>query len=65
MPACELDLYRYMGHGSGSKYLKGREVSQTECQASAFLMGCSSGAFDSRGSMEPSGIIFDYHIAKW
>lgn len=58
-------LCRFMGHGSGSKYLKPREVCQTDCRAAVLLMGCSSGAFDARGSMEPSGITLDYHIASW
>ena len=57
--------FRFLGHGNGAKFLKGRDLSQVDCEAAVLLMGCSSGAFDSRGDMEPTGIIYDYHIAKW
>ena len=56
---------RFLGHGSGSKYLKARELCRIDCEAAVMLMGCSSGALDSRGDMESAGIIYDYHIANW
>lgn len=56
---------RYLGHGSGQKFLKGRDLCHLDCNTVVMLMGCSSGAFDSRGDMEPAGIIQDYHIASW
>ncbi|KAF6020758.1 ESPL1 [Bugula neritina] len=57
-------LFLYLGHGSGQKFLKGRDLCHLDCNTVVMLMGCSSGAFDSRGDMEPAGIIQDYHIAS-
>ncbi|XP_067945670.1 separin-like [Watersipora subatra] len=58
------DLFIFLGHGSGSKYLKPRELCKLNCTAAVLLMGCSSGAFDSRGEMESAGIIYDYHMSN-
>ncbi|KAF2461407.1 peptidase family C50-domain-containing protein [Lineolata rhizophorae] len=59
-------LLLYFGHGSGAQYIKSRTVKrlhpESRC-ATAWLMGCSSGAIAENGDYEPSGMVLSYLTA--
>ncbi|XP_051497345.1 separin [Apus apus] len=59
----EHDLYIYMGHGAGARFLDGQTLSRLDCRAVALLFGCSSAALALRGGLEGSGIILSYILA--
>ncbi|XP_069735535.1 separin [Phaenicophaeus curvirostris] len=59
----ERDLYIYMGHGAGARFLDGHSISRLTCRAVTLLFGCSSAALAVRGNLEGSGIILQYIMA--
>ncbi|XP_075301770.1 separin isoform X2 [Opisthocomus hoazin] len=59
----EHDLYIYVGHGAGARFLDGQTISRLDCRAVTLLFGCSSAALAVRGSLEGSGIILKYIMA--
>jgi len=56
-------LYRYSGHGDGSKYVAEDMLQQLPCRSAAILMGCSSGRLVAHGSLDASGTMLHYLIA--
>ncbi|KAM9368190.1 LOW QUALITY PROTEIN: separin [Phaethornis superciliosus] len=59
----EHDLYIYMGHGAGARFLDAQTLSRLDCHAVSLLFGCSSAALAVRGSLEGSGIVLNYIMA--
>ncbi|KAL0978388.1 hypothetical protein UPYG_G00169860 [Umbra pygmaea] len=57
------DLYIYVGHGVGARFLDGQRILKQELRAAALLFGCSSAALAVRGELEGSGIILNYLMA--
>ncbi|KAJ8259312.1 hypothetical protein COCON_G00183240 [Conger conger] len=54
------DLYIYVGHGAGARFLDSRRLQSQELHAAALLFGCSSAALAVHGDLEGSGIILNY-----
>ena len=54
------EIFLYMGHGSGSQYIRSRIIRNMEHCAVALLMGCSSGALTEAGEFEPFGTPMNY-----
>ncbi|POS87101.1 hypothetical protein EPUL_001308 [Erysiphe pulchra] len=54
------DLFLYFGHGSGSQYIRARDIQKLPKCAVTFLMGCSSGALTETGEFEPYGPPVNY-----
>ncbi|XP_071396976.1 separin [Centroberyx affinis] len=57
------DLYIYVGHGAGARFLDGQRVLKQEMRAASLLFGCSSAALAVRGDLEGAGIILNYLMA--
>ncbi|XP_068598709.1 separin [Brachionichthys hirsutus] len=57
------DLYVYVGHGAGARFLGSQAVLRRQMKAASLLFGCSSAALAVRGSQEGQGIILNYLIA--
>ncbi|XP_058488332.1 separin isoform X2 [Solea solea] len=57
------DLYIYVGHGAGARFLDSQMVLKRQMRASSLLFGCSSAALAVRGDQEGHGIILNYLIA--
>uniref|UniRef100_A0A8C4YU82 separase n=1 Tax=Gadus morhua TaxID=8049 RepID=A0A8C4YU82_GADMO len=57
------DLYIYVGHGAGVRYLDARSLLKQDLRAAALLFGCSSAALAVRGDLEGAGIILHYLTA--
>ncbi|XP_054639816.1 separin [Dunckerocampus dactyliophorus] len=57
------DLYIFMGHGAGVRFLDSRAVLKRPMRAASLLIGCSSAALAVRGDQEGQGIILNYLIA--
>ncbi|KAK1900808.1 Separin [Dissostichus eleginoides] len=57
------DLYIYVGHGAGARFLDSQAVLKRQMRAAALLFGCSSAALAVRGDQEGQGIILNYLIA--
>ncbi|KAF7206960.1 separin [Nothobranchius furzeri] len=57
------DLYIYVGHGAGARFLDGQSVLKRQMRAASLLFGCSSAALAVRGNQEGQGIILNYLIA--
>ncbi|XP_072539170.1 separin [Salminus brasiliensis] len=57
------DLYIYVGHGAGARFLDAQRVMKGRVQAVALLFGCSSAALSVQGCLEGTGIILSYLIA--
>ncbi|XP_061689011.1 separin [Syngnathoides biaculeatus] len=57
------DLYVYVGHGAGARFLDSQAVLTRPMRAASLLIGCSSAALAVRGDQEGQGIILNYLIA--
>ncbi|XP_047440147.1 separin [Mugil cephalus] len=57
------DLYIYVGHGAGARFLDSQTVLKRHMRAASLLFGCSSAALAVRGDQEGHGIILNYLIA--
>lgn len=57
-------LYIYMGHGNGEQYVSPCKVQSDGHFPTVFLMGCSSGAFQSRGNFDDDSIVLEYLFRK-
>ncbi|XP_034537905.1 separin [Notolabrus celidotus] len=57
------DLYIFVGHGAGARFLDSQGVLKRQMRAAALLFGCSSAALAVRGDQEGQGIILNYLIA--
>ncbi|XP_026161906.1 separin isoform X2 [Mastacembelus armatus] len=57
------DLYIYVGHGAGARFLDSQTVLKRQMKAASLLFGCSSAALAVRGDQEGQGIILNYLIA--
>lgn len=57
------DLYIYVGHGAGVRYLDGQSLLNLQMRAAALLFGCSSAALAAQGDQEGHGIILNYLMA--
>nr|XP_046239902.1 separin isoform X2 [Scatophagus argus] len=57
------DLYIYVGHGAGARFLDSQAVLRRQMRAASLLFGCSSAALAVRGDQEGQGIILNYLIA--
>ncbi|TRY54956.1 hypothetical protein DNTS_020719 [Danionella cerebrum] len=57
------DLYIYIGHGAGARFLDAQRVLKMPVRAAAFLFGCSSAALSVVGQQEGAGIILSYLTA--
>ncbi|KAK5872315.1 hypothetical protein PBY51_013029 [Eleginops maclovinus] len=57
------DLYIFVGHGAGARFLDSQTVLKRQMRAAALLFGCSSAALAVRGDQEGQGIILNYLIA--
>ncbi|KAJ7999129.1 hypothetical protein DPEC_G00212200 [Dallia pectoralis] len=57
------DLYIYVGHGAGARFLDGHKILKQEMRAASLLFGCSSAALAVRGELEGTGIILNYLMA--
>ncbi|XP_071350863.1 separin [Trachinotus anak] len=57
------DLYIYVGHGAGARFLDSQAVLKQQMRAASLLFGCSSAALAVRGDQEGQGIILSYLIA--
>ncbi|KAM6980765.1 separin [Aplochiton taeniatus] len=57
------DLYIYVGHGAGARFLDGQRILKQEMKAASLLFGCSSAALAVRGELEGAGIILHYLMA--
>ncbi|XP_037107969.1 separin [Syngnathus acus] len=57
------DLYIYLGHGAGARFLDSHAVLMRPMKAASLLLGCSSAALAVRGDQEGQGIILSYLIA--
>lgn len=57
------DLYIYIGHGAGARFLDAQRVLKVPVRAAALLFGCSSAALSVLGQQEGTGIILSYLTA--
>ncbi|KAM9860344.1 separin [Aulostomus maculatus] len=57
------DLYIFVGHGAGARFLDSQAVLKRQMRAASLLFGCSSAALAVRGDQEGQGIILNYLIA--
>ncbi|XP_077581629.1 separin isoform X2 [Stigmatopora nigra] len=57
------DLYIYLGHGAGGRFLDHQAVLNRPMKAASLLIGCSSAALAVRGNQEGQGIILYYLMA--
>ncbi|XP_067316142.1 separin isoform X2 [Pseudorasbora parva] len=57
------DLYIYIGHGAGARFLDAQRVLKGPVRAVALLFGCSSAALSVLGHQEGTGIILSYLTA--
>ncbi|XP_004068615.1 separin [Oryzias latipes] len=57
------DLYIYVGHGAGARFLDSHSVLKQRMRAASLLFGCSSAALAVRGNQEGQGILLNYLIA--
>ncbi|KAM4741332.1 separin [Anableps anableps] len=57
------DLYIYVGHGAGARFLDSQVVLKQQMRAASLLLGCSSAALAVRGNQEGQGIILNYLIS--
>ncbi|XP_077054466.1 separin isoform X1 [Siphateles boraxobius] len=57
------DLYIYIGHGAGSRFLDAQRVLKGPVRTVALLFGCSSAALSVLGHQEGTGIILSYLTA--
>lgn len=57
------DIYMYLGHSAGQTFMRGTTVRQLPKCAVSLLMGCSSGALESKGEFEPYGYVLNYLLA--
>ncbi|KAL7408511.1 hypothetical protein ABVT39_024602 [Epinephelus coioides] len=57
------DLYIYVGHGAGARFLDSQAVLKRQMRVASLLFGCSSAALAVRGDQEGQGIILNYLIA--
>nr|XP_057910320.1 prefoldin subunit 5 isoform X1 [Doryrhamphus excisus] len=57
------DLYIFMGHGAGVRFLDSRALLKRPMRAASLLIGCSSAALTVRGEQEGQGIVLNYLIA--
>ncbi|XP_056156403.1 separin [Lampris incognitus] len=57
------DLYIYVGHGAGARFLNVQKLLKQEMRAASLLFGCSSAALAVRGDLEGEGIILNYLMA--
>ncbi|KAI2663698.1 Separin [Labeo rohita] len=57
------DLYIYIGHGAGARFLDAQRVLKGSVRAVALLFGCSSAALSVLGHQEGTGIILSYLTA--
>ncbi|XP_016408524.1 separin-like [Sinocyclocheilus rhinocerous] len=57
------DLYIYIGHGAGARFLDAQRVLKGPVRAVALLFGCSSAALNVLGHQEGTGIILSYLTA--
>uniref|UniRef100_A0A3B3ZER2 separase n=1 Tax=Periophthalmus magnuspinnatus TaxID=409849 RepID=A0A3B3ZER2_9GOBI len=57
------DLYIYVGHGAGARFLDSQSVLKQQMRAASLLFGCSSAALSVRGQQEGQGILLYYLIA--
>ncbi|TKS71578.1 Separin [Collichthys lucidus] len=57
------DLYIYVGHGAGARFLDSQAVLKRQMRAASLLFGCSSAALAVCGDQEGQGIILNYLIA--
>ncbi|KRX27438.1 Separin [Trichinella nelsoni] len=62
--AFKKDLFIYVGHGGGSRYLKNAETRFSTCNATVLLMGCSSGRLLYGRRYEQVGPVAYYQMAK-
>ncbi|SCV04302.1 LAME_0H17370g1_1 [Lachancea meyersii CBS 8951] len=53
-------LFIYMGHGGGEQYVRLKKIKQLSSVAPTFLLGCSSAYMETKGKLEPSGVIYSY-----
>ncbi|XP_036386546.1 separin [Megalops cyprinoides] len=57
------DLYIYVGHGAGARFLDGQKLLKGELHAASLLFGCSSAALAVHGEIEGAGVILNYLMA--
>ncbi|XP_054882679.1 separin [Poeciliopsis prolifica] len=57
------DLYIYVGHGAGARFLDSQAVLKQQMRAASLLLGCSSAALAVKGNQEGQGIILNYLIS--
>ncbi|XP_041837386.1 separin isoform X2 [Melanotaenia boesemani] len=57
------DLYIYVGHGAGARFLDSQSVLKQQMTAASLLFGCSSAALAVRGNQEGQGIVLNYLTA--
>ncbi|XP_030634480.1 separin [Chanos chanos] len=57
------DLYIYVGHGAGARFLDAQRVLKGGVRAAALLFGCSSAALSVQGELEGTGIVLSYLTA--
>ncbi|XP_072307616.1 separin [Eucyclogobius newberryi] len=57
------DLYIYVGHGAGARFLDSQAVLKQQMRAASLLFGCSSAALAARGEQEAQGIVLYYLTA--
>ncbi|KAM9758407.1 separin isoform 2-T2 [Menidia menidia] len=57
------DLYIYVGHGAGVRFLDSQSILKQQMRTACFLFGCSSAALAVRGNQEGQGILLNYLIA--
>ncbi|CAG06749.1 unnamed protein product, partial [Tetraodon nigroviridis] len=57
------DLYIYVGHGAGARFLDSQAVLKRRMRAASLLFGCSSATLAVRGDQEGQGIILSYLMA--
>ncbi|KAG5270267.1 hypothetical protein AALO_G00190700 [Alosa alosa] len=54
------DLYIYVGHGAGARFLDSGRLLKGEVRSAALLFGCSSAALSVNGLQEGTGIVLNY-----
>ena len=60
----ESSMLLYFGHGPGTQYIRPRTVtSLNRCSEVVWLMGCSSGAIQEYGELEPCAVPLTYLLA--
>ncbi|MCJ8729137.1 hypothetical protein PDJAM_G00102520 [Pangasius djambal] len=57
------DLYIYVGHGAGARFLDTQRLLRGNVHAVALLFGCSSAALSVQGNLEGNGIALSYLTA--